>query len=60
MFAIAYSHRYLHASSLFCTDELSLLIQSTMPQSETKHEIRTNTAYFRKPNVDLLVFTHPF
>lgn len=53
MFFLAHPQRSLHASSSLCTDGLSLLVRSTIPQSETQHEIRKNAAHFRKPAVDL-------
>lgn len=59
MFVLAHPQRSLHASSLLCIDELSLLVESTIPQSETQHEIRKNVTHFRKPEFrSLLVEDH--
>lgn len=56
---MAHFHKVLHASSLL-TDGLSLLVQPTMRQSQTQHDVRTNTTCFRKTVVGLFLFSHHF
>lgn len=58
MLVMAHFHKFPHAYSSSLTDGLPLLVQPTMQQSQTQHDIRTNTTCFRKTVISLFFSPH--